>query len=111
MKLLLDTNLSWRLTAFLSEHFGECIHVNQTNLPKPAKDAEIWNYAAVNGFIIITKDSDFLNIFETRGFPPKIIWFRTGNLTTSEISERIMLNYSNIMFFISNSDQRCLEIY
>jgi hypothetical protein len=25
MKLLLDANLSWRLTTLLSEHFGECI--------------------------------------------------------------------------------------
>jgi len=26
MKLLLDANLSWRLTSVLTEHFGECIH-------------------------------------------------------------------------------------
>ena len=37
MKLLLDANLSWRLTTVLKEHFGECIHVNKTELPKPAK--------------------------------------------------------------------------
>jgi len=30
MKLLLDANLSWRLAALLSEHFGECMHVNKT---------------------------------------------------------------------------------
>ena len=41
MKLLLDANISWRLTAVLSEHFGECVHVNKTELPKPAKDTEI----------------------------------------------------------------------
>ena len=45
MKLLLDANLSWRLTVLLSEQFGECQHVNLTDLPKPAKDTEIWNYA------------------------------------------------------------------
>jgi len=52
MKLLLDANLSWRLTTVLSEHFSECVHVNKTELPKPAKDTEIWNYAAANGYTI-----------------------------------------------------------
>jgi len=56
MKLLLDANISWRLTSVLSEHFGECVHVNKTELPKPAKDTEIWNYAAANNYTIITQD-------------------------------------------------------
>jgi predicted nuclease of predicted toxin-antitoxin system len=87
MKLLLDSNLSWRLTTLLSEQFGECIHVNKTNLPKPAKDTEIWNYAAANGYTIVTQDSDFLNLFETRGFPPKIILLRVGNMDRKEAAE------------------------
>jgi len=81
MKLLLDANLSWRLTDVLAKQFGECIHVNYTNLPKPAKDTEIWNYAEENGYIIATQDSDFLNLFEARGYPPKIILIRTGNMS------------------------------
>ena len=87
MKLLLDANLSWRLAALLSEHFGECIHVNQTKLTKPAKDTEIWNYAATNGFIIVTQDSDFLNLFETKGYPPKVILLRTGNMSVKKAGE------------------------
>jgi len=80
MKLLLDANLSWRLIPALSTHFDECVHVNKIDLPKPAKDIEIWNYAATNNYIIVTQDSDFLNLLETRGFPPKIILIRVGNI-------------------------------
>ena len=87
MKLLLDANLSWRLAATLSEQFGECTHVNQTALPKPAKDTEIWDFAAANGYIIISQDSDFLNLFEIKGYPPKIILLRTGNKSRKEIAE------------------------
>ena len=96
MKLLLDANLSWRLTTLLSEQFGECLHVNQTKLPKPAKDTEIWNYAATNGFIIITQDSDFLNLFETRGFPPKVILIRKGNISRKEAAEILVQAKSSI---------------
>jgi len=62
MKLLLDANLSWRLTTVLSEHFGECTHVNKVELPKPAKDIEIWNFAAIHGYTIITQDSDWRKV-------------------------------------------------
>ena len=96
MKLLLDANLSWRLALPLSEQFGECVHVNKIDLPKPAKDAEIWNYAIVNGYIIITQDSDFLNLFETKGFPPKVVLHRTGNISVKEAKEILIQAKSSI---------------
>jgi predicted nuclease of predicted toxin-antitoxin system len=40
MKLLLDANISWRLINLISDYFPESIHVNNTGLPKPAKDAK-----------------------------------------------------------------------
>ena len=109
MKLLLDANLSWRLTTVLSDHFGECIHVNKTELPIPAKDTEIWNYAAVNGYTIITQDSDFLNLFETRGFPPKIILLRVGNMDR-KMAEEILVQAKSSIFDLENSDCGLLEI-
>ena len=90
MKLLLDANISWRLTAVLAEHFGSCAHVNRTNLPVPAKDSTIWDYAAEHGYIIVTQDSDFLNFLETKGYPPKVILLRTGNISRKK-AETILL--------------------
>jgi len=109
MKLLLDANISWRLTVVLSEHFGECAHVNKTDLPKPAKDTEIWNYAAANGYTIITQDSDFLNLFETRGFPPKIVLLRVGNIDR-KTAEKILLQAKSSIVDLENSDYGLLEI-
>jgi len=109
MKLLLDANLSWRLTTVLSQHFGECVHVNKTELPKPAKDTEIWNYAASNGYIIITQDSDFLHLFETKGFPPKIVLLRVGNIDR-KTAEEILLQAKSSIVELENSDYGLLEI-
>jgi predicted nuclease of predicted toxin-antitoxin system len=109
MKLLLDANVSWRLTTVLSEHFGECVHVNKTELSKPAKDTEIWNYAAANGYTIITQDSDFLNFFETKGFPPKIILLRVGNIDR-KTAEKILLQAKSSIVDLENSDYGLLEI-
>ena len=109
MKLLLDANLSWRLTTRLSDQFGECIHVNQTELPKPAKDTEIWSYAAANGCIVVTQDSDFLNLFETRGYPPKIILLRTGNMNRKK-AEEILVQAKPAIEDLEKSDYGLLEI-
>ena len=109
MKLLLDANLSWRLTPILSEQFGECLHVNQTELPKPAKDTEIWNFAEANGCIIVTQDSDFLNLFETRGYPPKIILLRKGNISRKEAGE-ILVQAKPSIEDLESGDYGLLEI-
>jgi len=109
MKLLLDANISWRLSSVLSEHFGECIHVNKTELPKPAKDIEIWDYAAVKGYTIITQDSDFLNLFETKGFPPKIVLLRVGNIDR-KTAEKILLQAKSSIVELENGDYGLLEI-
>jgi predicted nuclease of predicted toxin-antitoxin system len=109
MKLLLDANISWRLSSVLSEYFGECVHVNKTELPKPAKDTEIWNYAKTNGYTIITQDSDFLHLFETKGFPPKVILLRVGNIDR-KTAEKILLQSKSSIFDLENGDYGLLEI-
>jgi len=109
MKLLLDANLSWRLTSVLSEHFGDCIHVNKTKLSKPAKDTEIWKYAAENGYTIVTQDSDLLNLFEARGFPPKLILLRTGNIGR-KTAESILLHNELAIHELENGNYGLLEI-
>ncbi len=38
MNLLFDANLSWRLPKLLSAIFPKCQHVEQIDLPFPAKD-------------------------------------------------------------------------
>jgi len=109
MKLLLDANLSWRLIPVLSKHFGECTHVNKTDLPKPANDIEIWNFAKVNGYTVVTQDSDFLNFFETKGFPPKIILIRVGNMNR-KMAEDILIQAKTPIIELENSEYGLLEI-
>ena len=110
MKLLFDQNISFRIIHLLSDNFADCRHVGSLGL-NDCNDREIWQFAKQNGFTVVTFDSDFFDIATLRGFPPKIVWLRTGNLSTAEIAERIMLNSSKIASFIDYSEQYCLEIF
>jgi len=47
----------------------------------------IWKYAKDNGYIIVTKDEDFMNLLEVKGFPPKIVLLKTGNSSSKALME------------------------
>jgi len=109
MKLLFDQNISFRVLRLLPNSFSDSRHVRSVGL-NDCDDAEIWQFAKQNGFTIVTFDADFFDISVLKGFPPKIVWLRTGNLTTAEIAECIIFNYSDIVSFVDNSNQSCFEI-
>jgi predicted nuclease of predicted toxin-antitoxin system len=110
MKLLFDQNISYRIQRLLPDIFSDCCHVKTVRL-NDCNDILIWQFAKQNDYTIVTFDADFFDISLLNGFPPKIIWLRTGNLTTFEIAERIIINYSKISSFIEKVDESCLEIY
>jgi predicted nuclease of predicted toxin-antitoxin system len=57
--LLLDENLSPRLTPRLGPLFPKLTHVREVGL-KQASDEAIWEWAKQNGYTIVTTDSDFV---------------------------------------------------
>ncbi len=84
MKLLFDQNLSPKLTETLSDVYPGSGHVSLVGLDC-ASDEEVWTHARENGYAIVTKDADFDEVSQTRGYPPNVIWLRLGNCTTNEI--------------------------
>lgn len=111
MKLLLDANVSWRLTRRLHDFCEKIQHVDQTELQQPAKDEEIWGYAKRNGYIILTNDEDFLNLVLKRGFPPKIVLLRTGNQSTREVADLLEKHKNQISKLETTDHLGILEIF
>ncbi|MBW8332990.1 MAG: DUF5615 family PIN-like protein [Prolixibacteraceae bacterium] len=112
MKLLFDQNISFRITKKLKSYFSDCFHVSDCGL-SDCEDPVIWKYAKDNDFLIVTFDSDFYDISMINGHPPKIIWIRTGNLTTNEIAQLMIQNHESINSFLNNPefmDIACLEL-
>lgn len=111
MKLLLDANISWRLTNRLKAHFDECHHVDFVDLAVPAKDIEIWNYALINQYIIVTNDEDFLNLITTKGFPPKLILLKTGNQSNLYIEALLIKHKAGIDVLHQSEEYGVLELF
>lgn len=111
MKLLFDQNISFRLVKKLSDLFLGSKQVRQVGLDG-ATDKIIWDYARKNNFTIVKFDSDFFDYAIVHRIPPKIIWLRTGNTSTTKIAELLIREAANINEFIEESgDKFCLEIF
>ena len=110
MKILLDANISWKLISALKPIFGECRHVDLIGLSVPATDTEIWNYALIHKYIIITKDNDFLDLLELKGFPPRLVLIKIGN-NSSQALLNLLVNAKPQIDDMQTSDYGLLEIY
>lgn len=109
MKLLFDQNISPKIIKHLATDFPDSRHVRQIGL-EDASDSQIFDYAKSHEFSIVTFDSDFVDLNIVRGIPPKIIWLKTGNLTTLFISDLLKGNASVIHEFLQSGESEILEI-
>ena len=111
MKLLFDQNISFRIIKLLQNNFPESRHINQVGLEN-STDSEIWEFARINNFAIVTFDADFYDLSVLNGIPPKVIWLRVGKTSTLNLSHVLLKNQKSIFEFCSKENRNvCLEIF
>ena len=109
MKILFDANISWKLVNKLNLTFGECAHVDYIGLNVPAEDIDIWNFALENGYIIVIKDNDFVDLLKVNGFPPKVVLLKTGNNSSTSLME-LLKNAKEMIEDLEKNNFGLLEI-
>jgi predicted nuclease of predicted toxin-antitoxin system len=108
MKLLFDENLAPRLAAAFSDLYPGSVHLRDCGL-RGASDIEVWQYARENGFIIVSKDSDFAARSFLLGSPPKVIWLRVGNCTTTR-ADFVLRNAAARLQAFDAGEESCLVL-
>lgn len=109
MKLLFDHNLSPRLVDLLADLYPNSNHLYLMGLDQKS-DSLVWETAKTQNYIIVTKDSDFNELLILKGFPPKVIWIRTGNCSTKIIESLLRNNYEAILSFYQNNQVGIMAI-
>src|SRR5262245_34831953 len=102
MKLLFDENLSPQLVRLLADLFPDSQHVRDVGL-QAADDSVIWKYAQENSLIICSKDSDMHQRSFLLGYPPKVVWVRLGNCSTSDVATLLGKHFTAIEAFALDS--------
>ncbi len=67
-----------------------------------APDTVVWNYARTYHYAIVTKDSDFNDLSVVLGAPPKLIWLRVGNCTTTYLEQLLRRHEATITTFLNS---------
>lgn len=109
MKLLFDQNLSRRLVTILATEFPDSSHVGTVDLDT-ATDREIWDYAAQHDYMIASKDSDFRQLAFLHGPPPKALWLRVGNASTTTIADLLRTHADDIRSFAQSETEALLAL-
>jgi len=109
MKLLFDENLSFKLRAKMQDAFPGSKHVRDLGLEQ-AEDIEIWEFSKNKNFVIVTKDADFNDLSVMWGYPPYIVWLRTGNTRVRQIESILRAYQERIEKSVSEGKYGIVEI-
>jgi predicted nuclease of predicted toxin-antitoxin system len=87
MTIWVDAHLSPAIANWITSTFGvEAIALRDLGL-RDAEDPEIFEGAKAQEVIVMTKDSDFVDLVERLGAPPQIIWLTCGNTSNAKLRE------------------------
>jgi predicted nuclease of predicted toxin-antitoxin system len=87
MKIWVDAQLPPTLASWLNSGFEvEALSLKDLGL-RDARDIEIFEAARAANAVIMTKDSDFIDLVCRLGIPPQIIWLTCGNATNRNLRQ------------------------
>lgn len=91
----------------LSDLYPGSQHVHGLQLGG-ADDSAVWAYARAHQFAIVSKDSDFAERSVLESGPPKLIWIRLGNCSTTDIEALLRSAHDTVRTFLENAEETCL---
>jgi predicted nuclease of predicted toxin-antitoxin system len=109
MKLLLDENLSRRIVPLLQPAFPGSTQVTLLGLER-ASDLEVWQYAKDNGFVIVSRDSDFHERSLIEGHPPQVVWMKIPNRSKTVVLNILLEHSSEIEQALIHENHACIVI-
>jgi predicted nuclease of predicted toxin-antitoxin system len=109
VRLLFDENLSPDLPRLLADPFPYSAHVRDKNLVG-SDDLTLWQFAVANGFALVTKDDDFVELSILRGAPPKVILIGLGNCRTSDVVALLKAERTKLDQFAGDATVSVIEL-
>lgn len=109
VRFLLDENLSEQLLPGLSVRFPDSAHVRELGMGGVA-DSALWDFAQRDGFLLVTKDEDFVTLSVLRGAPPKVVWLNIGNADNSDTLALLLRHAEALEQFASHPDAGFLAL-
>jgi len=105
----IDAQLSPTIATWITDTFGvKALALRDLGL-RDAEDVEIFEAAKAKGVILMTKDSDFVDLVERLGEPPRIIWLTCGNTSNARLRQILSLFLPEALELL-DSGEKLVEI-
>ena len=104
----MDNQLPAALARFIESTGCEARHVLDIGLAK-APDWTILRHAELEGYILVTKDEDFLHLVLQPGVAVRLVWVRIGNCRNSHLLSAFERAWPRILERIG-AEERIIEI-
>ena len=85
MRFLIDANLPYRLARVLKGKGFEILHTDDLPNKERTSDNELRRISIEQDYIVISKDSDFLDSHLIQGIPSKLLIVTTGNMVNKNL--------------------------
>lgn len=108
-RFLVDNQLSAALARWLETKGCQAEHVLALGLAQ-SPDADIWQRAAREGAVIISKDEDFARMTLLKPEPVPVVWLRFGNCRTAALLASMERAWPDIVQQL-DTGARLIEVY
>lgn len=100
----LDAQLPPSLANWLSREYGVAAFALRDLGLRDADDRAIFKAARETGAVVLTKDSDFVDLVELLGIPPQILWITCGNASNQHLMSVIAATFPDALRLLKDGE-------
>lgn len=104
MNFLVDAQLPRRIALFLNAAGHDALHTLDLPNANRTHDTDIIAKADAEGYVVVTKDSDFVNAFLLQRKPAKLLLIATGNIANRDLSVLLTAHLPAIVAGLTTHD-------
>jgi predicted nuclease of predicted toxin-antitoxin system len=109
MTIWIDAQLSPGIAAWITQNFQvEAVALRDIGL-RDAEDEAIFIAAKSAEVVVMTKDSDFLDLLDRFGSPPQILWLTCGNTSNARLKQILITTLPEAITLLK-SGEKLIEI-
>lgn len=108
MKFLIDAQLPKRLALWLTDRGHDAVLTLDLPRGNRSSDEELIVTADAHGRVLVTKDADFVDSFQLRGRPARLLLISCGNLSNSALQALVTIHHGHIVTCLD--DARFVEL-
>ncbi|MGL5833908.1 MAG: DUF5615 family PIN-like protein [Waterburya sp.] len=102
----IDAQLSPAIATWIDSTFEEISALALRDIGlRDAEDFEIFEAVKAQKVILMTKDSDFVDLVERKDAPPKIIWLTCGNTSNARLKEILSVTLLDALKFLQTGEK------